>query len=298
MNDFIIFKSNSSQELPSLLADSNVITDISITSAELSDKYNNCRYMMIFTDQFKINTDDLKSFITELESHDGVCAGYCQTKDHPITKKFEHFVFSFAYNGRVSEKICNLVAFPIQYWDELKNSIKGNDPLLSLLFFAARRDISIKNIPLNNAPPISRSIFKRITAYFNVFWNSQPLKYLFSSVVAFIIDYTLLMILSAVLPFASMEIGALLAWCVSSSTNFFLNRNFVFMADTPVKVALLEYYGLATTAFVLKTYVFIEIFTRLLHIPLSIAKPIAEVVFYLVNYFVQKKLIFKKKSDN
>ena len=41
-----------------------------------------------------------------------------------------------------------------------------------------------------------------------------PLKYLFSSCVAFGIDYILHLLLDAVIPLgASMEIGALFAWC-------------------------------------------------------------------------------------
>lgn len=129
-----------------------------------------------------------------------------------------------------------------------------------------------------------------------LFRETQSLKYLFASGVAFLIDYLLLLILDNILPVASMEIGAAIAWVCSSLTNFFLNRNFVFRASTPLRVALPEYYGLATAVFLLKTYGILELFTRVLHIPLMIAKPIAEAVFFVSNYFIQKKLIFKKNS--
>ncbi len=141
----------------------------------------------------------------------------------------------------------------------------------------------------------SRSLISLIREYFSVFIASHSLKYLFSSVVAFIIDYALLLILSSVIPVASLEIGALIAWCVSSLTNFFLNRSFVFCSSVPIPKAMAEYYSLAGVVFVLKTYVLLEVMTRLIKIPLGIAKPIAEVVFYVCNYFVQKKLIFKRR---
>ena len=95
-----------------------------------------------------------------------------------------------------------------------------------------------------------------------------------------------------------MEIAAPAAWIVSSLTNFFLNRNFVFRSNAPLAAALPEYYGLAAVVFVLKTYVILELLTRVLHIPLWIAKLAAEVVFFISNYFIQKKFIFKKKKHS
>lgn len=129
-----------------------------------------------------------------------------------------------------------------------------------------------------------------------------PLKYLFSSCVAFGIDYILHLFLHAVIPSAfSMEIGAAVAWCCSSLVNFFINRNFVFHSTAPLYKALPEYYALAGTVFLLKSYVILEILTRLLHVPLFAAKPIAEVILFISNYLIQKKFIFRKqkpKTDN
>lgn len=125
----------------------------------------------------------------------------------------------------------------------------------------------------------------------------EKLKYLLSSGAAFVIDYMLLLLLDSILPVASMEIGAFCAWCVSSLTNFFMNRSFVFVSDAPLRTALPEYYGLAGVVFVLKTYVVLEILTRLVGIPLKYAKLIAEVVFFVSNYLVQKLFIFRKQKN-
>jgi putative flippase GtrA len=124
----------------------------------------------------------------------------------------------------------------------------------------------------------------------------EKFKYLLSSGIAFAIDYLLLMFLDSVLPTASLEIGAFLAWIVSSLTNFFLNRNFVFMSQVPLKKALPEYYGLAGIVFVLKTYVVLEFLIRLIGIPLKYSKLIAEVIFFVSNYIVQKLYIFTKNK--
>lgn len=124
-----------------------------------------------------------------------------------------------------------------------------------------------------------------------------PLKYLFSSCLAFAIDYVLHLYLDSVIPLAaSMEISAFLAWCVSSITNFFVNRNFVFHSSAPLKIALPEYYSLAVVVHLLKSYVILEILTRVLQVPLHFSKPIAEVILFAGNYLIQKKFIFKKKK--
>lgn len=120
----------------------------------------------------------------------------------------------------------------------------------------------------------------------------EKLTYLLSSGIAFVIDYILLLLLDSLLPVASMEIGAFFAWCVSSLTNFFINRNIVFRSDAPLRTALPEYYGLAGIVFILKTYVVLEILTRLCGVPLKYAKLLAEVTFFISNYIIQKILIF------
>ena len=56
------------------------------------------------------------------------------------------------------------------------------------------------------------------------------------------------------------------------------------------------YYGLAIVSFSVKTFVLLELFVRVLKLSTWIAKPIAEAVMFIVNYFVQKKIIFKKKE--
>ena len=47
----------------------------------------------------------------------------------------------------------------------------------------------------------------------------------------------------------------------------------------------------------LKTFVLLELFVRVAGLPTIIAKPIAEVVMFVFNFFVQKKIIFRKKKD-
>lgn len=125
-----------------------------------------------------------------------------------------------------------------------------------------------------------------------------PLKYLASSVAAFGVDYALLLHLKRLIPSTgSMEIAAVIAWIVSSFLNFTLNRKWVFHSDSSYKMAFLQYYSLAFIVFSIKTFGVLELLTRVLHIELWIAKPVAEAILFVCNYFIQKKWIFGRKKE-
>ena len=128
------------------------------------------------------------------------------------------------------------------------------------------------------------------------FLSSAAVRYGLSSFLAFLIDYGLLLFLDSVIPAASMELGALGAWIASSLVNFEVNRRWVFHSEAPISRALADYFGLAAVVFLAKTYVLMELLTRLFDVPLALAKPIAETVFFIGNYIVQKRLIFSRKS--
>ncbi len=125
-----------------------------------------------------------------------------------------------------------------------------------------------------------------------------PLKYLLSSIAAFGVNYVLLLVLEKRIPtVGSMEIAAFLAWVVSSFINFTINRKWVFHADSSYRKAFLEYYSLAAVVFCIKTFGFLELLTRILHLELWFAVPVAEAILFVCNYFIQKKWIFGRRKQ-
>lgn len=128
--------------------------------------------------------------------------------------------------------------------------------------------------------------------------GAQSIRYIISSVIAFIIDYTVLLILEKLFSgfTLAMELAAILSFAVSSQINFHINRLWVFKSSKSVLAEMGGYYGLAIVSFSVKTFVLLELFVRVLKLPTWIAKPIAEAIMFVVNYFVQKKIIFKKKE--
>ncbi len=129
-------------------------------------------------------------------------------------------------------------------------------------------------------------------------YNMQALRYIVSSGIAFVIDYILLLIFDALLSniVISMEIAAVLAWIISSQLNFWINRKWVFKSNKSALPELGGYYALAAVSFSVKTFVLLELMVRVLTIPLAIAKPVAEVIMFALNFIVQKLLIFKNKN--
>lgn len=142
-----------------------------------------------------------------------------------------------------------------------------------------------------NKKPLSFSFFEPLRRI-----GTVPVKYLLSSILAFVVNYVLLLILEKRIPVGgAMELAAIIAWLCSSYINFSVNRRWVFHADGSFKKAFLEYYSLAVVVFVIKTFGFLEILTRLLHLELWFASPVAEVLLFVCNYLIQKKWIFKRK---
>lgn len=128
-----------------------------------------------------------------------------------------------------------------------------------------------------------------------IFMNSTSLKFLVSAVVAFLIDYVLLLAIAPILPLGeklSRGIAKILAWVCSSQTNFHLNRLLVFRNSGGMWSAMLQYYSLAGVVLIGKVVGVMV----LSFVPLWLANLICEAVFFLFNYIVQKKLIFKKKN--
>ncbi len=146
-----------------------------------------------------------------------------------------------------------------------------------------------------------KKIFGKISALAKFLLSQYIVRYAISSVIAFLIDYALTLLLNYLFVDVlhikfGMEIAMLAAWLVSSNVNFNVNRYFVFRDSSPYFWAYMKYYGLAVFTFVFKSYVFIELLTRVCKLDIAIAKPIAETVMFVVTYIVQKLLVFTKKK--
>lgn len=137
-------------------------------------------------------------------------------------------------------------------------------------------------------------------AIWGIFRHATSLKFLCSSASAFMIDFVLLLVLADIMPFgnenARVAVAQAISWIVSSQYNFMVNHYLVFRKKSGFCKAMAQYYALAVFVFLGKFGLLQVLITVL---PLSVSKILCEVALFVVNYIVQKKLIFnRKKKEN
>ena len=192
---------------------------------------------------------------------------------------------------------------------EWLESIKGEryEYEMNMLMKAADQKMKIHEVSIatiyenDNASSHFNTFKDSWRIYKTIYLASSPLKYATSSVIAFIIDFTLMVLVSNLPGISSLDpklnaaIATVSAWVISSFINFTMNRLFVFEKKDEFWKSFAGYYTLAVAVYLSKLFV-IETVILWLGLPLTITKLIAEVLLFIVTYFVQHNIIFKKKS--
>lgn len=216
-------------------------------------------------------------------------------------------VFGFASGRRIHDTQTGLRGFCTEECLEAFKSLRGDryEYEMTMLMWAAENNVGMTEVTIetvyeaDNPTSHFKAISDSVKIYLIILRCSSVFKYLASSVLAFLCNYAVALVLENFvfkdLVFG-VEVATTVAWVISSFLNFNVNRTFVFKSKGKYLLSCAEYYGLAVTVFLIKNFVFLELLVRVLRIPLWIAMPISEVVMYVSNYFIQKKLIFKKKA--
>lgn len=263
--------------------------------------------------------EDIEKVSNGLREKGGLVLGSRRfTGKVPARSKFGNSVtravFTLASGARVYDTQTGLRGFSTEYLPPF-SALEGDryEYEMTMLMYAAEKKIPITEVTIEtiyengNETSHFNAVKDSFRIYHIIYKCSHILKFMTSSLAAFLVNYVLVLILyhivltPDVVGELSMEISTLVAWPFSSYFNFILNRKWVFRSEVPFGKSLAEYYGLAVISFVMKSYVFLEILKRLLGIPLAIAMPISELAMYIVNYFVQKKFVFaseKKKRTS
>lgn len=213
---------------------------------------------------------------------------------------------------------------------EWMEGIKGDryEYEMNVLMEAAESKIKIHEESIltvyenNNSSSHFRAVRDGLRIYKTIYLASTRLKYLTSSVIAFWLNYALILLLSNS-PAVNNVISGLvekmpeglaslfhnavnvafatfIAWLISSFLNFILNRSFVFRKKDAFWASLLGYYSLAIISYFIKMLAeqaCVAIFGN----HLAIIVPIVEAVFFILNYFIQHRFIFaktKKKKNS
>ncbi|MDD4036643.1 MAG: GtrA family protein [Bacilli bacterium] len=140
--------------------------------------------------------------------------------------------------------------------------------------------------------------FKNLITKYNTF-----IMYIFSAGISFGIDITLFAIFTKLLKSnmgdRAILLGTVGARIISSFINYLLNRNKVFknknqdLFDTST---FIKYYSLVVIQLCVSA-VSVFLIYKLIKINETVIKIPVDMMIFIVNYFVQKYLIFKESSD-
>ena len=140
------------------------------------------------------------------------------------------------------------------------------------------------------------------SSHFNPFRDSLKIymcifKFAASSLLAFVIDYILVLLLSALTkswPAAtSLNFSVIVARLVSATVNFTVNRRVVFKGNEKLWKAVLKYAALAVCVLALNLAL-MHLLTRRLGWPIALAKIVVEVALFCMNFVVQGKFVYRK----
>ncbi len=202
------------------------------------------------------------------------------------------FVYSVSTGISVYDTQTGLRSFSDSLMD-LFLSIDGDrfEYEMNVLFLCAKRHIPIKEIQIETI-----YIKNNRGSHFNTLKDSYRIykdiiKFSFASIISFIIDYCLFLLLFFVTK--RIVLSNVVARIVSACLNFYLNRKYVFQSDKNIVFSVLSYGSLAIFILLCNTYL-LKLLIVNVHLYEWFSKIIVEFVMFFVSWFVQRFVIFKK----
>lgn len=122
----------------------------------------------------------------------------------------------------------------------------------------------------------------------------QLIKFLCSSITAFLVDYAVFTLLYLLLS-KSVLLCTVFSRCVSSVYNFLFNKKLVFKASSGGAGQAVKYFLLVAILLGLNVAI-LDLLDHFLHLPVLLCKPVVELCVYAVSYFCQRDLVFREKK--
>lgn len=123
-------------------------------------------------------------------------------------------------------------------------------------------------------------------------------KFCASSLMGFVIDYVLVLLLSALTAGMGKELSLVIsvvgARLVSASANFAVNRSVVFKGNETLGRAAAKYAGLAV-GILLANLALMYVLEIMLNWPVALAKIVVEALLFVVSFTVQGKFVYRGK---
>ncbi|MBE5806939.1 MAG: glycosyltransferase [Clostridiales bacterium] len=141
------------------------------------------------------------------------------------------------------------------------------------------------------------------SSHFNPFRDSFKIymcifKFCASSLLAFVVDYVLVLLFNAAFlrmfpREKALLFSVVLARIISATVNFLVNRKVVFNGNESLGKSAAKYAALAVCVLIVN-YFLIRFLNITLGWPLALAKILVEVILFLANFVIQGKFVYRK----
>ena len=122
--------------------------------------------------------------------------------------------------------------------------------------------------------------------------NIIPIKFVLSSGISFLIDQFLFFLFTLFLNTGIFIIvSKILARAISSLFNYMCNSRFVFKNKS--KNAIIKYYSLVIIQALVSSFLIYLVKLLLSNLSLVLISVCIDIIIFVINYFIQKELIFK-----
>jgi len=202
-------------------------------------------------------------------------------------------VFGRITGAHVSDTQTGLRAFSAQNLDQMI-TIQGEayDYEMNVLMAFAKEKKEIIEIPIQTIYHNDNegSHFNAVKDSFKIYL--EILKYAASSLISFAVDFALY---SLFLSTFSVIGANVLARVLSASLNFTINRKYVFKGDEKTHIAAFKYTALAASVLLVNSLL-LTVLTQTMGLNALVSKVIVEMSLFILNGFVQKKIVFRKRK--
>jgi len=212
-----------------------------------------------------------------------------------LGNKITSFFFKLNTGRKLSDTQTGLRAFmskDIPFY--LKCEGERYDYEMNVLADCAENDIpfveeTIETIYLDNN---SSSHFHVLRDSYLIY--KRFLSFIISSLFCFLLDYFLYIVFYNIFR-ENVTIANILARCISAFINYQLNRNLVFKKNH--EYSFIQYALLALFILVFNTCI-LNVLVNIMHLNTYLAKPVTELILFIISYTVQKNVVFKERSFN
>jgi len=209
-------------------------------------------------------------------------------------------VFRTKTGVKVSDTQTGLRGFPRKHLEAL-TEIEGMryEYETNVLLWACEQKIPFVEIPTEVDYTGRKTFIHFHPIRDSILIYAKLLKFTTISFTAFLLDYGLVLLLRSITGSwperVSLVFTVVAARICSSTYSFMLNRFMVFRSKGDIWMHAVQFYLLAGILMAL-SYGLLDLTTIIMPGPLWIAKPITDAILFFINYFVQNKVIFRKRK--